>query len=148
MSDFREHHVSSPKAFTADKSATSIQFIGKSGPLTDVERLRLANQYAIQKKLDFRNAEYWATCRKTLVEGHTFFYSKSFEPVHWQQLDYEKCLDVLNAADICNALDRSLAGITNGDGISGDAVPHFVCFVDRFKQEKANRFRAQLRSAA
>jgi hypothetical protein len=142
MSDFREHHASSPKALTANKSTTSIQFGGKPGSLSELERLRLASQYAIGKKLDFTNAEYWATCRKALVEGHTFSYSKSFEPIRWQQLDYEKCLDVLNAADMCNALQRSFAGITDSAAISGDAVPHFVCFVDLYKQEKANRFRA------
>jgi uncharacterized protein YfbU (UPF0304 family) len=148
MSGFREQHGSPRKTLTTiNHSTTSLPFAVKPEPLTELERLQLANQYSIREKLDFRNAKFWATCRKTLVEGHTFFYSKSFDPICWQQLDYEKCLYVLNAVDMCDALHRSFEGITDKAGITEEAVPHFLCFVDRINQE-SNRFGVLLSSAA
>jgi uncharacterized protein YfbU (UPF0304 family) len=125
----------------------SVSFDVKPKCLSELDRLRFANQCAIQKKLDFRNAEYWATGRKTLVEGHTFFYCKSFEPIRWQQLDYEKFLDVLNAVDMCDAVQRSFAGITNKAGITEDGAPNLLRFVDR-KSKDAHRFRTRFSSAA
>jgi len=90
--------------------------------LDKIERVVLANQYAILAKLDPKNAEHYAKNQKILEEGYSLFYS---EVLSSDEVKYERCEYVMNILNMYRALDRSYNELTDKSGIDPKAIRFF-----------------------
>ena len=109
----------------------------KPETLTEMERLQLANQYAILEKLDPHDAKHWAECKEIVQRGYTLSYGKMFDPI-WDELSYDDCRYVFDVLAMHDALQRSFerladkAGLSESDvafhGFSGNEETHLLAF--------------------
>lgn len=89
--------------------------------LTPVERLQLANQFAILEKLDGSNAEYHAKNRKILQEGFTVLYSEVFQEIG-EEISVDTCRYVFDVLDMHWALQQSFEGLADKEGLTLEDV--------------------------
>jgi uncharacterized protein YfbU (UPF0304 family) len=91
--------------------------------LTIIERLQLANQFALLEKLDPHEKEHYAMCREVLTDGYTAFYGEVFQGIG-EELPEEHCQFVYDVLDMHRDLTGSYEALTDKAGID----PFLVSF--------------------
>jgi uncharacterized protein len=93
--------------------------------LTPLERLQLANQFAILEKLDSQEKDHYAMCREVMQSGYTTFYGEVFQGIG-DELEQDYCHFVYDVLDMHRDLMGSSDALTEKEKTGID--PYLVTF--------------------